>query len=59
MRFSSASEKAVGTGDHAIHREPPIGKTAGQEALVRLGLGRIAADGNHLGDFAAIEFAGQ
>src|SRR6202035_4376566 len=44
------------TRDHAIHGEPPISEAAGQEAFERLGLWRLAADGNNFRDFAAIEF---
>ena len=43
--------------DHAVDREPPIGKAAGQELLVGLGLRRPAVDRNHLRDLAAVELA--
>ena len=54
-----SEREGVGTSDQAAHAEPPIGKAAGPETLVGLGLWRIAADRHHLGDLAAVELPGQ
>src|ERR1700674_443426 len=45
--------------DQAVDREPPVRETASQLALVGLVLGRLAIYGEDIGDFAAVEFAGE